>query len=145
MEMRCYRKIFGISYREHVTNEEVRQTIRQHTGPYKELLATVKRKLQWYGHVTRSSGRAKTILQGTVEGARRRGRQKWADNVREWTGADFATTKAQARNRQTWREQESVPCGVPMTQRVMGSISKMPKRVQTHSICHVNVDGVKRP
>ena len=107
MEMRCYRKILGISYREHVTNDQVRQTIRQHTGPYEELLAAVKRrKLQWYGHVTRSSGLAKTILQGTVEGARRRGRQKkrWADNIREWTGADFVTTQAQARNRQTWRE-----------------------------------------
>ena len=29
-----------------------------------------------YGHVTRSSGLAKTILQGTLQGGRRRGRQK---------------------------------------------------------------------
>ena len=30
---------------------------------------------------------AKTILQGTVEGARRKGRQKnrWEDNINEWT------------------------------------------------------------
>ena len=36
---------------------------------------TVKRrKLQRYGHVTRSSGLAKTILQGTVKGGRRQGR-----------------------------------------------------------------------
>ena len=27
-----------------------------------------KRKLRWFGHVTRSSGLAKTILQGTVQG-----------------------------------------------------------------------------
>ena len=33
------------------------------------LLAVV---LQWYGHVSRSSGLAKTILQGTVKGGRRR-------------------------------------------------------------------------
>lgn len=107
MEMRCYRKILGISYKDHITNDEVRQTIRQHIGPYEDLLATVKRrKLQWYGHITRSSGLAKTVLQGTVEGARRRGRQKkkWVDNIMEWTGNDFATTQAQARNRQTWRE-----------------------------------------
>ena len=27
-----------------------------------------RRKLQWYGHVSRSSGPAKTILKGTVKG-----------------------------------------------------------------------------
>ena len=107
MEMRCYRKILGISYKDRMRNETVRNTITAHIGPHEELLSTVRRrKLQWYGHVTRSSGLAKTILQGTVEGGRRRGRQKkkWADNITEWTGADFATTQAQARNRQQWRE-----------------------------------------
>ena len=38
-------------------------------GPQKPLLSTVKRrKLQWYGHVTRDNNLAKTILQGTVGG-----------------------------------------------------------------------------
>ena len=34
------------------------------------------------------TGLAKVILQGTVQGGRRRGRQKkrWEDNVTEWTG-----------------------------------------------------------
>ena len=34
---------------------------------------------------------ARTILQGTVKGARRRGRQKkrWEDNIKEWTGMGF--------------------------------------------------------
>ena len=37
----------------------------------------VKRcKLQWYGHVSGSSGLAQTILQGTVKGGRRQGRQE---------------------------------------------------------------------
>ena len=35
-----------------------------------------RRKLQWCGHVFRLSGLVKTILQGTVKGARRRGRQR---------------------------------------------------------------------
>ena len=54
-------------------------------GPTK---TTVKlRKLKWYGHVTRSSGLAKTIMQGTMQGGRRRGRQKkrWEDNIPVWT------------------------------------------------------------
>ena len=39
-----------------------------------------------------SSGLAKTILQGTVQG-RRRGRQKrWEDNIKEWTAMYFASS-----------------------------------------------------
>ena len=63
MEMWFYRKILRISYKDHVTNEEVRAKIQQAIGPHKDLLTIVKRrKLQWYGHVSRSSGLAKTIL-----------------------------------------------------------------------------------
>ena len=87
-EMRCYRKILHISYKDHVTNEEVCAQIQQAIGPHEDLLTIVKRrKLQWYDHVSRSSGLAETILQGTVKGDRRQGRQRkrWEDNIREWT------------------------------------------------------------
>ena len=96
MEMRCYRKILHISYKDHVTNEEVRAKIQQAIGPHEDLLMIVKRcKLQWYGHVSRSSGLAKTILQGTVKGGRRQTRQKkrWEDIIKEWTGLDFAKSQ----------------------------------------------------
>ena len=57
----------GISYRDHITNEEVKARIGNATGPYEDLQASAKRrKLKWYGHVTRSSGLAQTIQQGTV-------------------------------------------------------------------------------
>ena len=69
MEMRCYWKILHISYKDHVTNEEVRAKIQQAIRPHKDLLTIVKRrKLQWYGHVSPSSGLANTILQVTVNG-----------------------------------------------------------------------------
>ena len=56
MEMSCYRKILRISYKDHITNEEVRAKIQQAIGPREDLLTMVKRrKLQWYGHVSRSS------------------------------------------------------------------------------------------
>ena len=92
-EMRCYRRVLNISYKDHVTNGEVRRKIQAAIGEYDELLTLVKkRKLRWFGHVSRSSGLAKTILQGTVKGKRKRGRQKkrWEDNIKEWTGMDFA-------------------------------------------------------
>ena len=52
-------------------------------------------KLHWYGYVCRLSGLAKTILQGTVRGGRKQGRQKtrWEDNIREWTGLEFAKSQ----------------------------------------------------
>ena len=105
--MRCYRKILNISYKEHVTNEEVRAKIQQAIGPHEDLLTTVKRrKLQWYGHVSRSLGLAKNILQGTVKGERRQGRQrkKWEGNIREWTGLEFAKSQRAVENREKWRK-----------------------------------------
>ena len=52
MEMRCYRNLLHFSYKDHVTNEEVRAKIQPAIGPHEDLLTTVKRhKLQWYGHV----------------------------------------------------------------------------------------------
>ena len=49
MEMRCYRKRLRTSYRDHITNEEVRAKIQQAIGLHENLLTIVKRlKLQWY-------------------------------------------------------------------------------------------------
>ena len=79
MEMRCYRKILRISYKDHVTHKKVRSKIQQAIGQYEGLVTIVKkRKLMCSGHVSRSSGLAKTILQGTVKG------------IREWTGLELA-------------------------------------------------------
>ena len=76
MEMRCFRKILHISYRNHVTNAEVRAKIQQAIGPHEDLLTIIKRrKLQWYGHVSRSSGLAKTILRGQNHLASERGKE----------------------------------------------------------------------
>ena len=100
MEMRCYRKRLRISYKDYVINEAVRAKIQQAIG---DLLTIVKRrKLQWYEHVSCSSGLAKTILQGTVKGGRRQGRQRkrWENNIMEWTGLEFAKSQRAVENRE---------------------------------------------
>ena len=107
MEMRCYRKILRISYEDHVTNEEVRAKIQQAIRPHEDLLPIIKRrKLQWYGHVSRSSGLAKTILQGTVKGGGRQDRQRkrWEDNIRELTGLQFGKFQRAVENWEKWRK-----------------------------------------
>ena len=68
MEMGCYRKILCISYKDHVTNEQVCAKIQQAIGPHEYPMSIVKRrKLKWYGLVSRSSGLVRTILQSTVK------------------------------------------------------------------------------
>ena len=71
---------------------------------YMLLTMVRKRKLKWYGHISRSSGMAKTILQGTVKWTRRRGRQKkrWYDSIKELTGMQFGDFPWAAKDRKGW-------------------------------------------
>ena len=116
MEMRCYR-ILRISYKDHVTNEEVRVKIQPAIGPQEDLLTIIKRrKSQWYGHVSRSSGLAKTILQGTVKGGRRHGRQRnrWEDNIRNGQAWSSPSPRGQWRTGKKMEETASeIICGTP--------------------------------
>ena len=76
-------------------------------GLCEDLLTSVKkRKLKWYGHVTQSSGLATTVLQGTVQGGRRRGRQRkrWEDNIKEWTGLEWNIMLWKVENCEEWRK-----------------------------------------
>ena len=107
LEMRCFWRLLNISYNAHVTNEEVRNRIQNATGVHDDLLTMVKkRKLRWYGHISRSSGMVKTILQGTVKGARRRGRQNkgWENNIKEWMGMGFGDSLRAAEDREGWKD-----------------------------------------
>ena len=102
-EMRYHRKIL-----QHLAQRPCYQRgslcqIQKAIGPHKDLLTIVKRrKLQWYGHVSRSSGVAKTILQGIVKGGRRqvRQRKRWEDSIRKWTGLEFAKSQWAVENKE---------------------------------------------
>ena len=115
-EMRFFRRLLNISYKDHITNVEVQNRIKQAIGPYQDLLSQVKRrKLKWYGHVARSQGLAKTFLQGTVNDTRRKGRQKkrWEDNIPEWTGLRLSDTTRSSENRDYWRVLVAKKCTEP--------------------------------
>jgi len=86
-EMKGLRKILWVLWRAKKTIEWVLNK----AGEKKELLDTVKaRKLAYYGHTMRKHGSCleKEIMQGTMPGARRRGRPRtaWMDNIKTWTG-----------------------------------------------------------
>ena len=81
-------EVLRISYLEHTTNDWVRRRVNFLVGPQEPLLATVKRrKLAWFGRVTRHDSLSKIILQDTLEGWRRcdRQRKNWMVNIKEWT------------------------------------------------------------
>ena len=87
-EMRCYWRLLKISYKDHVTNEEVCSKSQAAIEEYDELLILIKKwKLRWIGHFSRSSGLVKTILQGTVKGKEMADRRKGGKtkNGQEWT------------------------------------------------------------
>ena len=104
-EMKVFRRLLNISWRDYITNDEVRGRLAD-LLPEDNLLTTIKkRKLRWYGHVTRSEGLSKTFLQGTVPGTRGQGRPKksWTDNVTEWTNMSMRDTLKTANNRDEWK------------------------------------------
>ncbi|XP_076456851.1 uncharacterized protein LOC143291108 [Babylonia areolata] len=110
---KCLRRLLHISYKKHKTNDYVRNLVSNLVGPQEPLLATVKQwKMAWFGHVIRHNTLSKTILQGTVEGGRRRGRQRksWSDNVKEWTKMTMPDLLTTAANRAAWRAMTSCSC-----------------------------------
>jgi len=78
-------------------------------GVKKELLDTVNaRKLAYYGHTMRKQGSCleKEIMQGTMPGARRRGRPRtaWRDNIKTWTGLSTEESVRITEDRDKWRK-----------------------------------------
>ena len=100
-------------------NEEVCTKIHQAIGPHEDLLTIVKtRKLKWYGHVSSSSGLAKTILQGTVKGGKKT-RQTAEEAGRQHREMDRPGVRQVPESRGEQRQMEEtdreVICGAPTT------------------------------
>ena len=103
-EMRCLRTILGVTRRDKLRNDEIRQrlgittTIRD---------AVVSQRLRWFGHVVGSDGRTwiNASYRQDFTGSRRRGRplKRWADNIREVTSLPLRTLERKAMDRDTWR------------------------------------------
>ena len=84
---------------------DVRRKIQAAIAEYDNLLTLVRKWNLWrFGNVLWSSGLAKTGLQSTVKGKRKRGIQKkrWKEIIEEWTGMDFASSTRAAENRTRW-------------------------------------------
>jgi len=101
--MKELRKILRVSWTAKKTNEWVLNQ----AAVKKELLDTVlARKLAYYGNTMRKQGSCleKEIMQGTVPGARRRGRPRtaWLDNIKTWTGFSVEESIRMTEDRDKW-------------------------------------------
>ena len=62
-------------------------------------------------------------MRGTVNGGRRQGgqRKRWEDNIRDWTGLEFAKSQRAVENKEKMEATGcEVICGAPMTPAVKG-------------------------
>ena len=103
--MKGLRKIQWVSWTAKKTNDWVLNT----SGLKRELLDIVKaRKLAYYGHTMRKQGSCleKEIMQGTMPGARRRGRPctDKMDNIRTWTGLSVEESIRMTEDKDKWRK-----------------------------------------
>ena len=108
-EMWIWRRMLGVSWKEKTTNASILSEL----DVQNELLGKIMTlKLAYFGHIMRGSGSPLTlqIVEGMVEGKRKRGEQKkqWFDNIREWTGLSYMRAK---RSAQQWRIQDGIPPG----------------------------------
>ena len=102
-EMWCWRKMLRISWKEHKTNEFVKHLVGENVSLCQRM---DKNKLQYFGHIARREGDSleKIIIQGKMEGRRKRGRQKtrWLDGIKNITGMDIDTAYRCAQDRSSW-------------------------------------------
>ena len=102
--MKCLRQILRVSWIEKRTNEWVLEK----TGTERSLLNQIKRrKLTYFGHLMRKQGNCleKEIIQGTVPGARTRGRPRmgWLNNISTWMNMPFHRFLTETEDRKRWR------------------------------------------
>ncbi|MCP4337615.1 MAG: reverse transcriptase family protein, partial [Desulfobulbaceae bacterium] len=114
VEMSYLRSACGVTWRDRLTNEEVRERCNVDV----DVLESVKRNtLRWFGHVERmgSERLVKKVYESEVEGRRGRGRPRtrWKDGVKRYMsegGVGWEEGRQLTRDRNAWRQ---FICGHP--------------------------------
>ena len=72
-EMWLWRKIEGIKWQDHITNEEVLYKV----GEKRSLINTItRRQKNWIGHILRGNNLIKELIEGRLYGKKRRGKPR---------------------------------------------------------------------
>jgi hypothetical protein len=99
-EMRCYRKIMRICWKDMVSNKKIREDIRRQITVVDKIKA---RKLQLFGHICRMGDNRliKTVMLGRVDGVRKKRttKRRWLDDIKDWSGLDIQQAVHMAQER----------------------------------------------
>ena len=87
--MRCFRRLWGISYRDRVTNEEVRKNIRHAFEPYEDLMTynhcEKKIEMVWAQDKINRTCKDDLTGHGSRREKERQTKKRWEDKMTEWT------------------------------------------------------------
>ena len=107
-EMKTYRRMLGISWKEKKTNEWVNNKIFEICRYEPEGVVEIvkKRKFKYFGHLVRGGGTARAVMEGSMQGRRGKGRPQgnWMGNLREWSGKGCFNLTRMAEDRERWRQ-----------------------------------------
>ena len=106
-EVKMYRRLLGISWKEKKRNEWVKKKIVEVCGFGPEgVLEIVKtRKLKYFGHLVQRGGTARAVIECGMEGRRVMGRPQgnWMGNLRGWSRETGSGLARMAEDRESWR------------------------------------------
>jgi len=106
-EMWVWRRMEKVSWKEKKTNVEVLAAV----GEERSLIRTIgKRKKNWMGHILRTPGMMRDVIEGRMEGKRPRGRKRigMLDELKDQR--PYAAMKRRAEDRSEWRRWEPWTC-----------------------------------
>jgi hypothetical protein len=104
-EMKCYRRILKINWRDMIRNDDIRKMISK-----EETIIDIikKRKLGLFGHICRMNDNRliKHTVFAKMNGKPRRGRpcREWMDDITEWCGRSGQDLFHKAQNRRIWKK-----------------------------------------
>jgi hypothetical protein len=103
-EMKCYRRILRIRWKDMVRNDDIRTKI----AAEKNIIDIIKeRKLRLFGHICRMEDTRllKHVVFSKVNGKSKRGRpcREWLDDITEWCGYKCQDLVHLAQSRYQWK------------------------------------------